>query len=76
MSRHAASRDCIIKRKDGIRRAARFKRADFLKIFAFKEQRCSARPIQARASQHRRPMDVRPNPLMGRMDAVEIEGHG
>ena len=73
-----APRGDIVQRKYCVGRAARFERTDLLKIFAFKEQSRGrgTRSIQTRASQHRCPMDVRPNPLMGRMDALKIEGHG
>src|SRR5207249_3945917 len=75
MGRHTALRRRIVQRKDCIGGAASLECADLLKIFAFEEQRCSACSIQARASQHQCPMDVRSNPLMRRADAIEIDRH-
>ena len=70
---HTAFRSRIIERENSVGRAARLERADLLKIFAFKKQRRATRLIQARARQHRRPRDVRPDPFMRRANAIEIE---
>jgi hypothetical protein len=65
MRRYTAPRGCLVERKHGICRATRFERANLLKILALKEKRGAARFIQARACQHKRAMDIRPNPLVG-----------
>ena len=75
MRRHAAPSRCIIEQKNGISRTARFERADLLKIFALKKQRRVGRIVQSRADQHRRPMNVRTNPLMRVADVIKIERH-
>jgi len=75
MRRHTALRSRIIQGKNGVGRAARLERANLLKILALKKQRRRARLIQSRARQHRRPMNVRPNPLMRRADAIKIYRH-
>src|SRR5438046_9088754 len=75
MRRHAAPSRCIIEQKNGISRTARFERADLLKIFALKKQRCAGRVVQSRADQHRRPMNVRTNPLMRGADVMKSERH-
>jgi hypothetical protein len=55
----------IVKRKNGICGAARFERANLLKIFALKEEGASASLIQSRARQHKRSMNMWSNPLVG-----------
>src|SRR5262245_7106374 len=75
MRRHAALCGCTIKCEDGIGRAARFERADLLKIFALEKQLRAARLIQSLTSQHWRPLDVGPNPLMCRANAIKMERH-
>jgi hypothetical protein len=62
---HTAPGRCIVKRKNGICRAARFERANLLKIFALKEEGGSAGLIQSRTRQHKRSMNMWSNPLMG-----------
>src|SRR6202023_4138129 len=49
--------------------------ADLLKIFALKKQRRATGFIQSLARQHRRPMNVRTNPLMRSANAIEIDCH-
>jgi hypothetical protein len=65
MRRHTALRGCIVERKDSICSTTRFECTNLLKILALKEERSFACLIQPRASQHKRAMDIRPNPLMG-----------
>lgn len=72
---HTALRSRIIKRENGVGRAARLECADLLKIFALKEQRGTTRLIQPRTRQHWRPRDVRPDPFMSRANAIEIKRH-
>jgi hypothetical protein len=74
--RHAASRGRVVESKDRVCRATRFECADFLKILAFKKQRCPVCRIQPRACQNRRALDVATNPLMRSKDAIEIYRHG
>jgi hypothetical protein len=73
MCRHAASRRRVIERKDRVRCATRFECANFLKIFAFKEEGSAALLIQARTSQDRCAVNVRSNPLVSRKDCWEVE---
>jgi hypothetical protein len=75
MRRDAAQRGHVIERKDRVCRAARFERANLLKIFALEKQRRAARIIQSRACQHRRIIDVQANPFMRRADAIKINKH-
>ena len=70
---HAALRSRVIEREDGVGRAARLECADLLKIFALEKKRGDTCLIQARTRQHWRPRDVRPDPLMRRANAIEIE---
>jgi hypothetical protein len=65
MRRHTTAGRCIVERKNGVCRPARFERANLLKILALKEKRGAACFIQARARQHKRAMDIWPNPLVG-----------
>jgi hypothetical protein len=65
MRRHTASGRPIVERKNGICGATRFERPNLLKIFALKEERCSAGLIQSRARQHKRAMNMWLNPLAG-----------
>ena len=71
-----APRGYSVKRKHGVRRSARFERADLLKILALKKQQRPARFVQSLACQHRGAMNVRTNPLMRRADAIEVQLHG
>ena len=73
MRRDAPFRGRVIEYENGVGRSARLERADLLKIFALKKQRRATRLIQARARQHRRPRNVRPDPFMRRANAIEIE---
>jgi hypothetical protein len=75
MRRHTALRGCIVERKDGVRSTTRFECTNLLEILALKKKRGSACLIQPRASQHKRVMDMRPNPLVGGKDRREIERH-
>jgi hypothetical protein len=65
MRRHTAPRGCLVERKDGICRATRFEGPNLLKILALKKKRGAACLVQPRASQHKRAMNMRPNPLVG-----------
>ena len=73
MRRDPAFRSRVIECENGVGRATRLERPDFLKIFALKKQRRARCLIQARARQHRRPRDVRPDPFMRGANAIEIE---
>jgi hypothetical protein len=75
MRRYAALRPRIVERENSVGRAARLERADLLKIFALKKQRRTARPIQQRARDHRRTMNVRTNAFMCSADGREVEWH-
>ena len=75
MCGHAAPRSRVTERKNGVRRASCLERADLLKIFALKKKGRPARRIQPRARHYRRTMDMRTNPLMRRLNAIEIQGH-
>src|SRR2546421_13036305 len=72
---HTVLRSRIIKRENGVGRATRLERADLLKILALKKQQRATRLIQARARQHWRPRDIRPDALMRRADRGEVERH-
>lgn len=73
MRRDAALRSFVIKRKNGIRRAACLERPDFLEVFAFEEQRCPAGVIQPGVRQDGCSMNVGANPLVRCADTIEIE---
>ncbi len=73
MRRDTASRNFIIKRKNGISCTACLERADLLEIFTLKKQRRAAGLVDSRARQDRRAMNMRPNPLTRRANAIEIE---
>jgi hypothetical protein len=64
MCRHTASRGCIVERKDGVSSTTRFECTNLLKILALKKERGPARLIQSRAREHKRAMNMRPNPLV------------
>src|SRR4029434_7045931 len=75
MRRHTTPGRRIVERKNGVCRATRFECTNLLEVLAVKKKRSSACLIQSRASQHKRAMDMRPNPLTGRKDRREIERH-
>jgi hypothetical protein len=75
MRRYATLCRRVVERKNSVGRAARFERADLLKIFTLKKQRCAARLIQPGTLQHRRTLDVPANSFMRRANAIKIESH-
>jgi hypothetical protein len=58
MRRHTTLGGCVVERKNGIGRATRFERANFLKIFALKKEGGSACFIQSRAREDTSAMDM------------------
>src|SRR6266446_2608821 len=75
MGSDTAARRCLVERKYGVSRPARFECANFLKIFTLKKQQGPARLIQPRTRQHRCALDVRTNPLVRRANAIKVERH-
>jgi len=73
MRRHAALRNFVIKRKNGISCTACLEGADLLKIFALKKQGRPARVIQPRIRQHGRAMNVWSNPFVRCPDRIEVD---
>src|SRR5260370_42658153 len=73
MRRHTTLCCHIVQREDCVSGAACLKRADLLEIFTLKKQRRAAGLVESRARQDRRAMNMRPNPLTRRANAIEIE---
>ena len=73
MRRYTALRARLIERKDRVCCAARFERADLLKIFTFKKHRRPTRLVESLAGQHRRAMNVCTNLLVRRANFIELD---
>src|SRR2546423_12140713 len=75
MRRDAAFCRLLIEREHRVCGSARFERADFLKVLAFKKQLCAGCFIQAGTRQDRRAMNEWPDAFMRRANTIEIDCH-
>src|SRR5437764_4104754 len=75
MRRDAAFCRLLVERKHRVCGSARFERADFLKVFAFKKQLRAARFIQAGTGQDWRAMNEGPDAFVRRANTIELDCH-